>query len=121
MVSIIEDDDDWKGQYKGREFEELKVAEKIAWLNLEQERIRDLQEDEQLRCGQAYIAKEEAYKAYERRGGYGGPDWKRYVANAINAKSGEVSLEVVILTNDVIDMRTPTSFAERCIGLMKRN
>jgi hypothetical protein len=41
-----------------------------------------VQADEQLNCGKAYIAKEEAYAAYERLGGYGGQDWKRFVYSA---------------------------------------
>jgi len=70
--------EDWRGEFKNREYEELSTAEKIAWLRQEESRIRELQEEEQLRCGQAYIAKEEAYVAYERHGGYGGRDWKQY-------------------------------------------
>lgn len=70
-------EEDWRGEFTGMEFEELKVAEKIAWLRKEEGMIREKQQEEQLRCGQAYIKKEEAYIAYERLGGYGGTDWKR--------------------------------------------
>jgi len=73
-----EDDEDWRGKFKGKEYEDLRTADKIAWLRKEQERIRDMQTDEQFQCGQAYIAKEEAYTAYEKHGGYGGDDWKAY-------------------------------------------
>lgn len=38
-----------------------------------------MQEDEQLRCEKAYIAKKETCVAYERHGGYGENDRKRYV------------------------------------------
>jgi hypothetical protein len=72
-------EDDWKGEFKGRQYETLKTVEKIACLRKEEERIREVQADKQLNCGKAYIAKEEAYAAYERLGGYGGQDWKRYV------------------------------------------
>ncbi|KAE8447146.1 hypothetical protein EG329_011130 [Mollisiaceae sp. DMI_Dod_QoI] len=72
-------EEDWKGEFKGLEFEALDNAEKIAWLKKENARIRDLQEEEQLRCGQAYIAKEEAYSEYEKYGHYGGEAWKRYI------------------------------------------
>jgi hypothetical protein len=78
-VAKEQGDDDWKGEFKGVEFEALKVGEKIVWLRKEQQRIKDLQEDEQLRCGQAYIAKEEAYAEYEKFGNYGGASWKRLV------------------------------------------
>ncbi|CZR67155.1 uncharacterized protein PAC_17054 [Phialocephala subalpina] len=72
-------EDDWKGEFKGMEFEALNPAEKIAWLKKENARIKDLQEDEQLRCGQAYIAKEEAYAEYDKYGNYGGAAWKSYI------------------------------------------
>ena len=72
-----EDEEAWKGEFRGREYDDLKTAEKIAWLRKEEVRIREVQRDEQLRCGQAYIKKEEAYAAYEKFGAYGGPDWKR--------------------------------------------
>jgi hypothetical protein len=72
-----EDEDAWKGEFRGREYEDLKTAEKIAWLRKEEVRIRQVQREEQLRCGQAYIKKEEAYKDYEKFGAYGGADWKR--------------------------------------------
>ena len=72
----LDQEDDWRGEFKGKEYEDLKTAEKIAWLRKEEKRIRDTQTDEQFRCGQAYIAKEEAYTAYEKHGGYGGQDWK---------------------------------------------
>lgn len=72
-----EDEDAWKGEFRGREYEDLKTAEKIAWLRKEEVRIREVQREEQLRCGQAYIKKEEAYKYYEKFGAYGGADWKR--------------------------------------------
>jgi len=36
----------------------LKVAHKIAWLRKEKKRIKEVQEEEQLKCDQAYIAKE---------------------------------------------------------------
>lgn len=71
-----EDEDDWKGEFKGQEFEGLDTEDKIEWLNKEAAKIRDLQNEEQLRCGQAYIKKEEAYVQYEKRGEYGGPNWK---------------------------------------------
>jgi hypothetical protein len=71
------DKDDWKGDLKGREFGSLKAKEKVLWLKREEQRIRDEQAHEQFLCGKAYIKEEEAYVAYERRGGYGGPDWKR--------------------------------------------
>ncbi|KAG0652270.1 hypothetical protein D0Z07_1221 [Hyphodiscus hymeniophilus] len=73
-----QDDDAWKGEFRGREYQDLKVAEKIAWLKQEEARIKELQAEEQLKCGQAYIKKEEAYGAYEKFGAYGGADWKRY-------------------------------------------
>jgi hypothetical protein len=75
-VRTAREEDDWRGEFKGKEYEDLKTAEKIAWLRKEEKRIRDAQSDEQFRCGQAYIAKEEAYAAYERHGGYGGEDWR---------------------------------------------
>lgn len=71
-----EDEDDWKGEFKGQEFEGLDTEDKIEWLNKEAAKIRDLQNEEQLRCGQAYINKEEAYIQYEKKGEYGGPNWK---------------------------------------------
>lgn len=74
-----DDENSWKGEFRGREFEDLKVADKIAWLKKEENKIRGLQAEEQLRCGQAYIAKEEAYLAYEKRGNYGGTDYNTYV------------------------------------------
>jgi hypothetical protein len=67
---------DWREEFKGVNFDELTVAEKIAWLRKEEEMIKNVQAEEELRCGQAYIKKEEAYVAYEKYGGYGGPDWK---------------------------------------------
>lgn len=72
-------EDDWKGEFKGRDYETLKTEEKVGWLRKEEGRIREVQAGEQLNCGKAYISKEEAYSAYERLGGYGGQDWKRYV------------------------------------------
>lgn len=72
-------EDDWKGEFKGMEFEALNAAEKIAWLKKESARIKELQEDEQLKCGQAYIAKEESYAEYEKYGHYGGAAWKTYI------------------------------------------
>jgi hypothetical protein len=72
----IEDEDDWMGEFKGQKFEELKVEDKIAWLNKEATKIKDSQNDKELKCGQAYIKKEEAYVQYEKRGEYGGPTWK---------------------------------------------
>jgi hypothetical protein len=71
--------EDWRGEFTGMEYEQLNDAEKITWLKKEEARIREMQEEEQLRCGKAYIAKEEAYIAYEKHGGYGGADWKRCV------------------------------------------
>jgi hypothetical protein len=65
-------------EFRGKEFEDLKTAEKIAWLRKEEKRIRAGMEDMQMSCGQAYIGKEEAYSAYEKLGAYGGQDWKRY-------------------------------------------
>lgn len=73
-----EDEEAWKRQFKGREFEDLDDKEKIEWLRLEGDKIRDVQGEEELRCGRAYIAKEQAYVEYERFGGYGGSAWKRY-------------------------------------------
>jgi hypothetical protein len=73
---LEQDEHSWKGEFRQRDFEDLKPAEKIAWLRKEEVMIRDLQAEEQLRCGQAYIKKEEAYKAYEKLGAYGGKDWK---------------------------------------------
>ena len=70
------DEEDWRGEFTGKEYENLKTADKISWLRKEEKRIRDEQADEQFKCGQAYIAKEEAYAAYDRHGGYGGGDWK---------------------------------------------
>ena len=78
-------EDDWKGEFKGRQYEALKTAEKIGWLRNEEGRIREVQADEQLNCGKAYIAKEEAYVAYEKLGGYGGQDWKRYVYPVVDS------------------------------------
>lgn len=74
----LEDEESWKGSFQGKQFATLNTKEKIEWLRLEEARIREMQEDEQLRCGQAYIEKEQAYLAYERHGGYGGADWKLY-------------------------------------------
>lgn len=76
----IQGDDDWKGEFKGMEFEALQSAEKIAWLRQENSRIKELQEDEQLSCGQAYIAKEESYAEYEKYGNYGGASWQKFVS-----------------------------------------
>lgn len=72
-----QDEEGWKGEFRGKEYENLKTAEKIAWLRKEEVRIKKLQAEEQLKCGQAYIKKEEAYAAYEKFGAYGGADWKR--------------------------------------------
>jgi hypothetical protein len=33
-------EDDWKGEFKRRQYETLKTAEKIAWLRKEEGRIR---------------------------------------------------------------------------------
>lgn len=74
------EEEDWRGEFKEKEYEDLNTAEKISWLRKEEKRIRDAQADEQFKCGQAYIAKEEAYTAYEKHGGYGGDDWKKYNA-----------------------------------------
>lgn len=60
------------------EYKQLNTSEKIVWLKKEEVRIREMQGEKQLNCGKAYIAKEEAYVAYEKHGGYGGADWKRY-------------------------------------------
>lgn len=68
----------WKSQFRSRSFDDLHTPQKIAYLRVEERKIREMQEDEQLRCGQAYIAKEQAYIAYEKHGGYGGVDWKKY-------------------------------------------
>lgn len=73
-----QDEEAWKGEFRGKEYEDLNTAEKIAWLRKEDGRIKELQAEEQLKCGQAYIKKEEAYGAYEKFGAYGGADWKRY-------------------------------------------
>lgn len=67
-----EEEEDWRGEFKGKEFQELKFAEKIAWLRKEEAKIKSMQEDEQFKCGKAYIQKEEAYEAYEKHGGMGG-------------------------------------------------
>ncbi|KAL2064628.1 hypothetical protein VTL71DRAFT_3765 [Oculimacula yallundae] len=76
----LKNDEDWKEEYQGMEFETLKKADKIAWLRKEEKRIHEVQAEEQAECGLAYIEKEEAYKDYEKRGGYGGETWKRYSA-----------------------------------------
>jgi hypothetical protein len=78
-------EDDWKGEFKERQYETLNTSEKIAWLRKEEGRTREVQADEQLNCGKAYIAKEEAYVAYEKLGGYGGQDWKRYVYPVVDS------------------------------------
>jgi hypothetical protein len=70
---------DWRGEFTGMEYKQLNTSEKIVWLKKEEVRIREMQGEKQLNCGKAYIAKEEAYVAYEKHGGYGGADWKRYV------------------------------------------
>ena len=75
-IGPADQEEDWRGEFKGKEYEDLKSAEKIAWLRKEEKRILDEQADEQFKCGQAYIAKEEAYTAYEKHGGYGGEDWR---------------------------------------------
>lgn len=72
------DKEDWKGQFKNRDYASLSTKEKTVYLKREAQRIKDLQAHEELLCGKAYIKKEEAYVKYERRGGYGGADWKRY-------------------------------------------
>lgn len=41
--------------------------------------IHEVQAEEQAECGSAYIEKENAYRDYEKRGGYGGETWKRFV------------------------------------------
>lgn len=76
-IPPVDDEVDWRGEFKGKEYDDLKTVEKIAWLRKEEKRIRDAQADDQFKCGQAYIAKEEAYTAYEKHGGYGGQDWKK--------------------------------------------
>lgn len=76
-VAPKDEEADWRGEFSGKEYEDLKAAEKIAWLRKEEKRIRDTQADEQFKCGQAYIAREQAYSAYERHGGYGGEDWRK--------------------------------------------
>ncbi|PSS08533.1 hypothetical protein M430DRAFT_45485 [Amorphotheca resinae ATCC 22711] len=73
-----EEEEDWRGEFKGREYADLKTEDKVSWLRKEEKKIRDMQAQEKFRCGQAYIAKEEAYAAYEKHGGYGGQDWKNY-------------------------------------------
>jgi hypothetical protein len=70
---------DWRGEFTGMEHKQLNNSEKIVWLKKEEVRIREMQGEKQLNCGKAYIAKEGAYVAYEKHGGYGGPDWKRYL------------------------------------------
>jgi len=77
-------EDDWKGEFRGQEYTDLQPVDKISWLKKEEKRVRQMQKEEQLECGKAYIAKEEAYGVYERLGGYGGPDWHRY--NAADTK-----------------------------------
>ncbi|PBP22564.1 hypothetical protein BUE80_DR006479 [Diplocarpon rosae] len=72
------DEDDWKEEFRGREFATLQRPEKIAWLRKEEGRIRDLICEEQAECGRAYIEKEDAYREYDKKGGYGGEAWKRY-------------------------------------------
>jgi hypothetical protein len=68
---------DWRGEFTGMEYKQLNTSEKIVWLKKEEVRIREMQGEKQLNCGKAYIAKEEAYVAYEKHGGCGGEDWKR--------------------------------------------
>ncbi|KAG4436842.1 hypothetical protein IFR05_007691 [Cadophora sp. M221] len=76
----LKNDEDWKGEYQGMEFETLQKADQIAWLRKEEKRIHEVQAEEQAECGLAYIEKEDAYRDYEKRGGYGGETWKRYSA-----------------------------------------
>ncbi|KAH7416756.1 hypothetical protein BKA64DRAFT_701540 [Cadophora sp. MPI-SDFR-AT-0126] len=76
----LKNDEDWKGEFRGMEFESLGKEEKIKWLRMEERRIHEVQAVEQAECGLAYIEKEEAYREYEKRGGYGGETWKRYSA-----------------------------------------
>jgi hypothetical protein len=82
------DSDELKNEFQGQAFEALDVAGKIAWLRKELDQINEVQEDEQLRCGQAYIAKEEAYVEYEKKGNYGGESWKRSVISDVEARIG---------------------------------
>lgn len=76
LLAQDQDADDWKGEFKGLEFEKLAAEDQISWLQNEATRIKELQVDEHLRCGRAYIKREEAYTQYEKRGHYGGKDWK---------------------------------------------
>ncbi|KAK0118582.1 hypothetical protein ONS96_011674 [Cadophora gregata f. sp. sojae] len=76
----LKNDEDWKEEFQGMDFETLQKADQIAWLRKEEKRIHEVQIEEQAECGLAYIEKEEAYRDYEKRGGYGGETWKRYSA-----------------------------------------
>lgn len=76
---MSEVDDSWKGPYQHRPFVTLSKEEKLELLDMEEAWIVGGQEEKQLLCGQAYINKEKAYVAYEKHGGYGGADWKRFV------------------------------------------
>ena len=58
----------------------------LGWRRRKKTRTREVQEEEHLRCWKAYTAKEEAYVAYEKHGGYGGADWMRYVWSASEAR-----------------------------------
>jgi len=75
----LKNDEDWKGEFQGMDFETLQKADQIAWLRREEKRIHEVQAEEQVQYGLAYIEKEEAYRDYEKRGGYGGETWKRLV------------------------------------------
>lgn len=72
-------DDSWKGPYQHRPFITLSVEEKKELLDMEEAWISSGLEEKQLLCGQAYIAKEKSYVAYEKHGHYGGQDWKKFV------------------------------------------
>jgi hypothetical protein len=75
----LNNDEDWKEEFQGMDFETLQKADQIAWLRNEEKRIREMQAEEQVQFGLAYIEKEEAYRDYKKRGDYGGETWKRLV------------------------------------------
>ncbi|KAJ5054540.1 uncharacterized protein L3040_000811 [Drepanopeziza brunnea f. sp. 'multigermtubi'] len=77
---LLKDEDDWKEEFRGRDFATLNKVQQVAWLRKEERRILELQAQERAECGRAYIEKEEAYRAYEKKGGYGGETWKMYSA-----------------------------------------
>jgi hypothetical protein len=78
-LSSSEEDDSWKGPYQHRPYLSLNTSERRELLEMEEAYIHSTLEEKQLLCGQAYIAKEKAYVAYEKHGHYGGQDWKKFV------------------------------------------